>query len=154
MNLNKLKNKKGFTLLEMIVAMSIVLIIAISFFANLNNITKSNVKNDKDIKAMDISQSEMEKIIKYIKKDEVNINGSLNLETCNIGDNINYLVNHSAKDIYKCHVELVNRKKIKQGTKNAFLYTIKIQTNLESSKFSKRKIEIITQILGQFNNLE
>ena len=62
----KLKNK-GFTLIEVLIALFIVSLVSMSFFMIVNITNRSNAKNEKDIQAMDIAQNEIEHITKDIK---------------------------------------------------------------------------------------
>lgn len=60
-------NNKGFTLLELLISLSIVSIICVTFYAFLNNSIKTNGKNERDIKALNIAQSEIENLRQQIK---------------------------------------------------------------------------------------
>lgn len=62
-----LKKESGFTLIEILVALTIVSIISMTFFTIINMTTRKNAKNEKDIQAMDIAQSQIEYLIKEIK---------------------------------------------------------------------------------------
>lgn len=69
-----IKNNKGFTLIEILVAMSIISIITFTFFTIMNSSIKQNSKNEKDIKALNIAQSEIENLRKEIKSSATEIN--------------------------------------------------------------------------------
>lgn len=66
-------NIKGFTLIELIVALSIISILSLSFFKILNSSIKYNTKNEKDIKALNIAQSEIENLRREIKLSNLQI---------------------------------------------------------------------------------
>lgn len=61
------KNNNGFTLLELLISLSIVSIICVTFYGFLNNSIKTNGKNERDIKALNIAQSEIENLRQQIK---------------------------------------------------------------------------------------
>jgi prepilin-type N-terminal cleavage/methylation domain-containing protein len=60
-------NKKGFTLTEILIALSIASIISIGFFQVINMTIKTNSKNEKDIKSLNIAQTEIESLRAQIK---------------------------------------------------------------------------------------
>jgi len=64
---------KGFTLIELIVALSIISILSLAFFKILNTNIKYNTKNEKDIKALNIAQSEVENLRREIKLSNLQI---------------------------------------------------------------------------------
>lgn len=61
------KNNKGFTLLELLISLSIISIIFVTFYIFLNNSIKTNGKNEIDIKSLNIAQSEIENLRQQIK---------------------------------------------------------------------------------------
>ena len=63
----KTNNKKGFTLLELLVSISIISILLLAFLTIILSSIKVNTKNDKDISALYIAQSEIEVVRKQIK---------------------------------------------------------------------------------------
>ena len=65
--MSKLKKSKGFTLIELLVALAIVSTILLAFFKVTDSTTKMNVKNDLDIKALNLAQSEIENLRNQIK---------------------------------------------------------------------------------------
>ena len=73
MKLNKIKNEKGFTLIELIIALSIISIVSMAFFRTINSSIKYNTKNEKDIKALNVAQTEIENIRNEIKKSKTDI---------------------------------------------------------------------------------
>lgn len=66
------KYSKGFTLLELLVSLSIITLILISFFKVYNSTIRVNTKNDIDIKALNLAQSEIENLRNQIKSKEDN----------------------------------------------------------------------------------
>lgn len=95
-------NKKGFTLIEVLISLSILTIIGGVFFSISNNAIRINAKNDKDIQELNIAQSVLEDIRDDIKTGKktynsgelddskyigINLNGDLKLNTDN-GDMI------------------------------------------------------------------
>lgn len=64
-----IKNKRGFTLIELLLAMSIISLIAFAFFRIVNTSVVTNSKNERDIKAMQIAQTQIENIRSQLKKE-------------------------------------------------------------------------------------
>ena len=62
-----MKKNKGFTLIELLVALAIVGIILLAFFRSVDSTNRMNAKNDRDIKALNIAQSEIENLRNQIK---------------------------------------------------------------------------------------
>ena len=60
-------NNKGFTLLELLISLSIITIILLAFSTITISSIKGNTKNDKDISALNLAQSEIEVVRKQIK---------------------------------------------------------------------------------------
>ena len=58
---------KGFTLIEILIAMTIVSILVFSLSTIINSSIKQNTKNEKDIKLLNIAQSEIENLRRKIK---------------------------------------------------------------------------------------
>lgn len=95
-------NKKGFTLIEVLISLSILTILGGIFFSIANNAIRINSKNDKNIQEMNIAQSVIEDIRDDIKSGKkpynsgelddskyigIDLNGDLKLNTNN-GDMI------------------------------------------------------------------
>ena len=64
----KLEKSKGFTLIELLVALAIVGTILLAFFKIIDSTNRMNVKNDRDIKSLNIAQSEIENLRSQIKE--------------------------------------------------------------------------------------
>lgn len=67
-------NNRGFTLVEILISMAIISIVLFSLFTIINSSIKQNTKNEKDIKLLNIAQSEIENLRKEIKSSSNNIN--------------------------------------------------------------------------------
>lgn len=63
----KIKNKKGVTLIELLISITILTIILIASFNFINTTIKFNVKSEKDIQALNIAQTVGEEIRENIK---------------------------------------------------------------------------------------
>ena len=76
--MKKVKSIHGFTLIEVLVAMSIISIVSMGFYTIINYSIKNNVKNEKDIQALNMAQSEIENLRSQIKSSSriLNIYGS------------------------------------------------------------------------------
>lgn len=139
----KLNKQEGFTLLELLVALGILSIIVITFTTILAIGIRGNTKNDKDIKALQLAQSEIEIIRNQIKNgDTIFKNSSGN----NIVSGESY-----EKKIYESYftVTIHIDKDI-----NSPLYTIRaivkpIGANNKQDYFSKKETEVITQVYGK-----
>lgn len=67
-------NNRGFTLVEILISMAIISIVLFSLFTIINSSIKQNTKNEKDIKLLNIAQSEIENLRKEIKSSSNNLN--------------------------------------------------------------------------------
>ena len=83
-------NNKGFTLLELLISLSIITIILLAFSTIIISSIKGNTKNDKDISALNLAQSEIEIVRKQIKDGKTSFKNSENetLEFNSIIDSI------------------------------------------------------------------
>ena len=59
-------NNRGFTLIEILISMAIISIVLFSLFTTINSSIRQNTKNEKDIKLLNIAQSEIENLRKEI----------------------------------------------------------------------------------------
>lgn len=139
----KLNKEKGFTLIELIVAMSIISLISIGFYSLLNTSIKTNVKNEQDISALQLAQSEMENIRLQIKS------GSTQFETkdkdnkkvdLKVNGNTPYKKGENNK-IYNVEVDI-------NLDSNSDLYKVIITSELENTTVNKKKTKIVTEIFG------
>lgn len=134
-------NNKGFTLIEVLVAMGIIMLIAMAFFGINNMSIKVNAKNEKDIQAMNIAQSVMEDVRGYIKEgikskyiikevytgdEKIDLNGYAKVFTEETGN-----------EAYTINIK-IDRENVESR-----LYTIIVKV---SSKNSNKNTELVTQI--------
>lgn len=140
-----MKNQKGFTLIEILIAMSVITLIAMAFFTFLNSSIKFNAKNENDIKALNIAQSEVENIREQIKIGKKSNFRTLNNEEINLNrDTPEYEVfSTRGKEKYIMKIDLSTEDK-KQNS----LYTIEINIKAKNQNFSKRSTNLITQVFG------
>lgn len=130
--MSKLKQNKGFTLIELLVALAIVGIILLAFFKVTYSTTKMNVKNDIDIKALNLAQSEIENLRNQIK------NGVQAEEKT-------YIKSIDGKEF---EVSLYNISKSKVSTQNnnldtgLYMYTINIKVKPCDTYFSGKTTEL------------
>ena len=68
--MSKKNSKRGFSLIEVLVAMAIMGIILFAFFNIINTNNKANIKNDTDINSLNYVQSEIENLREKIKSGE------------------------------------------------------------------------------------
>lgn len=132
----KTKKIKGFTLVELLISMSILSIIGLAFFSIINTAIKTNTKNEFDIKALHLAQSEIENLRAQIKKSSDNelYLEDLNNNKINIADENSY---ESDKYIVKINIE----------EKEYLLYEIRVVVQSSKQNFSKKKTELITQVI-------
>lgn len=132
----KIKDTRGLTLIELLVSISVLSIIGLAFFSTINTSIKTNKKNETDIKAMHLAQSEVENLRVQIKKstgstlDIVDLKGNkaiINNENSYTSDNYNV--------------------KITIKEKENLLYEIIVVVEDVNKDFSKKKTEIITQVI-------
>lgn len=156
----KLKSK-GFTLIEVLVAMSIISIIVIFFYNALNNTIKMNKKAENDIQMMDIAQSKMENMLSNIRESsddseeiEVEINGSI--VRLNSLFNNNSIYTTQFEEVYENKVSnyivdlKIERKLINSGTilSNSYLYNINFSVKEKYKKFSNGQVSMSTSIFS------
>jgi prepilin-type N-terminal cleavage/methylation domain-containing protein len=136
-------SNKGFTLIEVLVAMGIVMLIAMAFFSINNMSIKVNDKNEKNIQSMNIAQSVMEDVRGYIKEGtgisyEIDLNEGSNWT---IGNKYNKDITSTqniGSTIYNTDVK-IERQKI--GSR--YLYTVTVNV---SAPNSNKNTKLITQI--------
>lgn len=134
-------NKKGFTLLELLIAMGIMSIIALAFFGFLNSSIKFNTKNEKDIKALNIAQSEVENIREQIKSGKKDSFITCDNEDIKLGYLNEYEVLLDEKNnAYNINIELTKEQND--------LYNIKVNVKFSNEYFSKKSVNLITQVFG------
>lgn len=132
----KIKNTKGLTLVELLISMSILSIIGLAFFSTINTSIKTNKKNETDIKALHLAQSEVENLRVQIKKSTGSKLDIVDLKDNKITINTD---NYYTSEEYEV--------KIKITEKEDLLYEIRVTVGAVNSNFSKKKTEIITQVI-------
>lgn len=156
----KLEKSKGFTLIELLVALAIVGTILLAFFKIIDSTNRMNVKNDRDIKALNIAQSEIENLRSQIKEKAGNNERKLFVYDNSLDSNDKkieisfdkkneYFRIYEDADIkYKICLD-IKREIVAEDTFNDYIYTINIKVQLEDKYFSKKITEINNvKILG------
>lgn len=139
----KLKKRDGFTLIEVIVAISIISILTMGLYSTLNTVIKVNSKNEQDINALQLAQSQVESIRVQIKNGETEFklkdkdNNDVFIE---INSTSSYKKNISSK-IYDVQVDV--SKDLNSG-----LYKVIVKTKSENTNSSKKETKIVTEIFG------
>lgn len=131
----KIKELKGFTLIEVLVSLSILSIIGLVFFSTVNTSIKINKKNETDIKALHLAESEIENLRVQIKKSK---DSMLNI----VDSNKNKII-IGIENIYTSGEYIV---KIKVEKKESLLYEIRVNVECVKKDFSNKKTEIITLV--------
>lgn len=130
--MKKLKKDKGFTLIELLVALSIVGIILLAFFKVTDITTRMNVKNNTDIKALNLAQSEVENLRNQIKNGE-------QIESRN------YIKSIDGKE-FKVSLQIISKSKIYAQNDNLdtglYMYKINMKVNPCDTYFSEKPTEL------------
>lgn len=161
MNDKKLKSKVGFTLIELLIAMSIISLIAMAFFTVWNSTIKANTKNEKDIKALNIAQSEIENVRNQIKKDIDNPIKNIKVSSYQVTSdsyiNQKVIIDGSTPS-YKKKIEgdanlyTVNlnvSKRLIECSSSNYIYTIHVSVESDNKNFSKKVTELQTEVFGK-----
>lgn len=171
MNNKKIKNKKGFTLIELLTCLGIITIISLGFFKFINGTINMNLKNEKDIQAINIAQSEIEKIRESIKSNGLTIengewekfSGQSFLESDFMPE---YIVEYNEKQILnkyiikevedtndstgnrKFKIKILFYRQKKNNNDNKYLYTIDIRVSHKNDNISKKVTKLRYQVYG------
>ncbi|MGL5754316.1 MAG: type IV pilus modification PilV family protein [Paraclostridium sp.] len=171
-------DNRGFTLIEVLISLTIVSIISMAFFMSVNMTNKENAKNEKDIQAMDIAQSQVEYLTKEIKSKketiDIDFNGDKEInETEDINSNEKilksyiqkngldmiegdvdypkYIVQYNEKENTKYQVLISLKPSLKkQQEKNYYLYDIEVKVK-PLTDLTKREAKIQTKVLDNGN---
>lgn len=147
----KILNKSGFTLIELVFAMGIISLVMLTFFTIVNTSIRSNSKNEKDIVAINIAQSEIENLREQIKK----INVGWTVGGKSIDPIINKTVNYELekdKVIYNISVEIELCKRIDEEEENDYKNLYELSVTVNPKEFSKKISRLTTQIMGKTYN--
>ena len=168
----KNKTNKGFTLLELLVSLTIITFILFAFFRILNTTTRVNTKNDRDIKALNIAQTEIENLRQQIKTKSLGYSERRLLIYDDLkqgedkSEEISFDKDNKSKKDYsriiinengsknKYNITLSVERELVQGNKkynnsniissafNDYKYNIDINVELEDKYFSKKSTNI------------
>lgn len=152
-------NNKGFTLLELLISLSIITIILLAFSTIIISSIKGNTKNDKDINALNLAQSEIEIVRKQIKDGKTSFKNSKNetLEFNSISDSIENTENIYYKDVDGKNFEVKFYISKNDEYLGGSLYKLWVRVkskqkdeedNWEDDYFSKKYTELITEVFG------
>lgn len=151
----KYKNNKGFTLLELLVSLAIITILLLAFFRIIDSTIRISTKNDRDIKALNIAQSEIENVRSQLKNlgDEktINIDGqSIKVDEIEATvKTIEYSKDYKGKD-YQIIMNLNKNEEVEDiYLKDMYLVDVKIDVKLKDKYFSKKNTECQTTILSR-----
>ena len=130
-------NDKGFTLLELLISLSIITIILLAFSTIIISSIKGNTKNDKDISALNLAQSEIEILRKQIKDGKTDFNDEPYIKEI---------------DGKKFEVKLSVSESKEDTSSQYTLYEVYVsveakQENEENDYFSKKHTELVTEVL-------
>ena len=152
-------NNKCFTLLELLISLSIITIILLAFSTIIISSIKGNTKNDKDISALNLAQSEIEIVRKQIKDGKTSFKNSKNetLEFNSISDSIENTENIYYKDVDGKNFEVKFYISKNDEYLGCSLYKLWVrikskqkdeEDNWEDDYFSKKYTELITEVFG------
>jgi len=161
MKFNKLRKNRGFTLIELIIALSVISIITMAFFTTINSSIKHNAKNEKDIKALNIAQTEIENLRDCIKSntdliisDESITEGNINIieklvlfDENNIYNKI--IVEDNIKYQYIVTLKVSREKRPSKSLNEFYLYDINIDVKAENENLSKKITTLTTKVLSK-----
>lgn len=142
----KTNNKKGFTLLELLVSISIISILLLAFLTIILSSIKVNTKNDKDISALHIAQSEIEVVRKQIKDGNTSFVNS---------ENKGLVINNTLGNLYykeidgkRFEVRFYLDKSLESNLYNLRVIVKSKSMDTEDDYFSKKTTELVTQVYG------
>lgn len=166
-----LKKESGFTLIEILVALTIVSIISMAFFTIINMTTRKNAKNEKDIQAMDIAQSQIEYLIKEIKnnryanEDDIKFdfdeNGKLSIMKSdnyiyklseNLFTSASFEVKYKGNEntCYVVNLKLNRENMNNKNNKRPLIYLYNINVNVTpKTDLTNRNIKVETKVLAK-----
>lgn len=142
----KTNNKKGFTLLELLVSISIISILLLAFLTIILSSIKVNTKNDKDISALYIAQSEIEVVRKQIKDGNTSFVNSEN-KSLVINDTLGNLY-YKEIDGKRFEVRFYLDKSLESNLYNLRVIVKSKSMDTEDDYFSKKTTELVTQVYG------
>ena len=142
----KKNNKKGFTLLELLVSISIMSILLLAFLTIILSSIKVNTKNDKDISALHIAQSEIEVVRKQIKDGNTSFVNSEN-KSLVINDTLGNLY-YKEIDGKRFEVRFYLDKSLESNLYNLRVIVKSKSMDTEDDYFSKKTTELVTQVYG------
>jgi prepilin-type N-terminal cleavage/methylation domain-containing protein len=151
MKFTKYKNNRGFTLIEILIAMGIISLIAMAFSTILNSTIKANAVNEKNIKCLNIAQSEVENIRQQIKESKpIHIESSKSYEPIPIEINKESLpIEKDIKNDNNIYYEIIKIDE-KEVSSKGYLYTINVIVNYDKEALLLRKgKEITTQVFSK-----
>ncbi|MGL6104667.1 type II secretion system protein [Romboutsia sp.] len=161
---NKLKKSKGFTLIELLIAMSIISLIVMAFFTVWNSTIRLSAKNEKDIKSLNIAQSEVENIRNQIKEQIDSTTKSITVNAYQTSSNsyMNDSITIGTEKEYKKKIEgdsnlytvklIVKKDPIKDSSNKEtsnFIYNINVKVQSNNQNLSKKIIELETEVFGK-----
>lgn len=144
------KDNRGVTLLELLVSLAIIGFLVFAFFRVINSTKRIDIKNDRDIKALNIAQSQIEDLrsqIKSLGDKEKLILHDKDIYIKDIGKIDFKIVNYEKNiedQVYKVEVKL----KKTDVDKELYLFEIEVGVRLKDNYFSKRNTFIKTKILS------
>lgn len=154
-----MNDNKGFTLLEVIISLSIITFVMFSSYRVYDNSIKVNTKNDRDIKALNLAQSEIEDLRNQIKNLETNTFLEIDEEKVEFAEiptaisgqkyTKSYMKNYiddknNKQREYEVYIS-INKEEI---IDKIYLFDIDISVKLKDDYFSKRQIKLSTSILS------
>jgi prepilin-type N-terminal cleavage/methylation domain-containing protein len=157
MKFTKYKNNRGFTLIEILIAMGIISLIAMAFSTILNSTIKANSVNEKNIKCLNIAQSEVENIRQQIKESKsIQVESSESYEPIPIEIGVEKKVSKDIKNDNNMYYEKIKVDKetisVVNGSQKVsnYLYTINVFVHYNEDDFDKGKgKEITTQVFSK-----
>ncbi|MGL5693565.1 MAG: prepilin-type N-terminal cleavage/methylation domain-containing protein [Peptostreptococcaceae bacterium] len=144
------KDNSGFTLIELIVSLSILIIIVTSFFSMVNTGTKSNTKNEKDIVALNLVQSEIENLRKQVKTNNTSFKSTEDTIIELNSSKSTLVIKEVDGILYNLIITMEVAEKIDEEKNNisdiAYKNLYEVSISVHPNKFSNKTTVITTQI--------
>lgn len=139
-------DSKGFTLIEILIAISIVSIVVLAFHITITSGIKGNAKNERDIKALNIAQSEIEVVRNQIKQGNINIVNSNKEPLTKAKSNGNRY--YKEVDGKEFEVTFYIDQNIDSNIYDLRVIVKSKAKNSNTNYFSKKETELVTQVFG------
>lgn len=145
----KYKDKYGFTLIELLISLSIISIVLFATYSMINNSIKNTTKNQKNINAINIAQTEIENL-RYKIKNKKNLivydDETSTEKAITMNGTTTYKRKDSNNDSIYFDISLTVKKATNEREEG--IYIIKIKVKQENDYLNNPETNIETKIFG------